>query len=81
MFINPLHGCIYSLTVGSVITTNVSQTNLCYIAFVQSYFQSQARLMFATALGMDNFDCTKMNVHFQKFTARLREGPSGSKHY
>ena len=30
--------------------------------------------MFATTLGMDNFDCTKMNAHFKKFTACLREG-------
>ena len=43
-------------------------------AFVQSYSQSQARLMFVTTLGMDNFDCTKMNAHFKKFTACLREG-------
>ena len=43
-------------------------------AFVQSYSQSQARLMFVTTLGMDNFDCTKMNAHFEKFTACLREG-------
>ena len=43
-------------------------------AFVQSYSQSQARLTFVATLGMDNFDCTKMNAHFQKFTACLREG-------
>ena len=43
-------------------------------AFVQSYSQSQARLMFVTTLGMDNFDCTKMNGHFKKFTACLQEG-------
>ena len=44
-------------------------------AFVQSYSQSQARLMFVTALPeMGNFDCTKMNAHFEKFTACLREG-------
>ena len=30
--------------------------------------------MFVTTLGMDNFDCTYMNVHFEKFTACLREG-------
>ena len=30
--------------------------------------------MFVTTLGMDNFDCTKMNAHFQKFTACLSEG-------
>ena len=43
-------------------------------AFVQSYSQSQARLMFVTTLGMDNFDCTKINAHFKKFTACVREG-------
>ena len=30
--------------------------------------------MFVTTLGMDNFDCTKMNAHFKKFTACLRQG-------
>ena len=30
--------------------------------------------MFVTTLGMDNFDCTKMNAHFEKFTTCLREG-------
>ena len=44
------------------------------LAFVQSYSQSQARLMFITTLGMDNFDCTKMNAHFKNFTGCLREG-------
>ena len=43
-------------------------------AFVQTYSQTQARLMFVTTLEMDNFDCTKMNARFQKFTACLREG-------
>ena len=42
-------------------------------AFVQSYSQSRARLMFVTTLGMGNFDCTKMNAHF-KFTACLQKG-------
>ena len=69
----PLGGRIYMLTVGSILTTSVSQTNLCY-TFLQSYSQSQARLKFVTTLGMDNFDCNKMNAHFQKFTACLREG-------
>ena len=32
------------------------------LAFAQSYSQSQARLMFATTLEVDNFDCTKINV-------------------
>ena len=43
-------------------------------AFVQTYSQTRARLMFVTTLEMDNFDCTKMNARFQKFTACLREG-------
>ena len=49
-------------------------SNQSMSAFVQSYSQSQARLMFVATLGMDNFDCTKMNAHFKKFTACLREG-------
>ena len=28
----------------------------------------------STALKMDNLDCTKINAHFKKFTACLREG-------
>ena len=43
-------------------------------AFIQSYSQSQAKLMFVTTLGMDDFDCTKMNAHLKKFIACLREG-------
>ena len=43
-------------------------------AFVHSYSQSQARLTFVTTLGMDKFDCNKMNARFKKFTACLREG-------
>ena len=69
----PLDGRIYTLTVGSDLTTNVSQINLCQ-PFVQTYSQTRARLMFVTTLEMDNFDCTKMNARFQKFTACLREG-------
>ena len=30
--------------------------------------------MFVTTLEMDNFDRTKMNARFQKFTACLQEG-------
>ena len=30
--------------------------------------------MFVTIVGMDNFDCTKMNAHFEKFTACVRGG-------
>ena len=31
-------------------------------AFIKSYSQSQARLMFVATLRMDNFDCTKMHI-------------------
>ena len=93
----PLDGCIYTLTVGSALATNLSQINLCqllfrvtlkvrldfessseqktiYASFVHNYSQSQARLIFVTTPEMDNSDCTKMNAHFEKFTAWLREG-------
>ena len=70
----PLDGRIYTLTVGSVLTTNVAISNQSMPAFVQIYSQTRARLMFVTTLEMDNFDCTKMNARFQKFTACLREG-------
>ena len=65
----PLDRRIYMLTLGSVLTTSVSQQSMS--AFAHSYSQRQARLMFVTTLGMDEFDCFKMNAHF---TACLREG-------
>ena len=43
--------------------------HVCMPVIVQSHCRSQARLMFVTTLKMDNFGCTKMNAHFQKFTA------------
>ena len=58
----PLDGRIYTLTLGSVLTTNVSQINLCQLLFRATLKVS----MFVTTLGMDNFDCTKMNAHFKK---------------
>ena len=60
------------LTVGSILTTNVSQTSLCQLLFRATI--SQAWLMFVTTLGMDSFDCTKMFAHFKTFRACLREG-------
>ena len=51
------------LTVGSVLHQCQSVP-----AFVQSYSQSQARLMFVTALGMDNLDCTKMNAYLHSLS-------------
>ena len=70
----PLDERIYTPTVGSVLTTNVSQTYLYVLAFAQTYSQTQAKLMLVTTLEMDNFDCAKMNARFQKFTGCLREG-------
>ena len=63
---------MYTLTVGRVLTTNLSQFNVCKLCL--SHFQSQDRLMFVTTVGIDNFDCTKMNAGFQKFTTCLCEG-------
>ena len=70
----PLNGRIYTLTVGSVLINHQCISNQSMPAFVQTYSQTRARLMFVTTLEMDNFDCTKMNARFQKFTACLREG-------
>ena len=67
----PLNSQPVAYTVGSILTINVSQINLCQPAFGESHSQSQARLMFVTTLGMDNFDCIKMNAHFKKFRACL----------
>ena len=53
---------LYMLTVGRVLTTNVSQINLG-----QLLFRATLKVMFVTTLGMDNFDCTKVNAHFKKF--------------
>ena len=69
----PLNGRIYTLTVGSVLTTNVSQINLCQLLF-RPTLKLGLDLSFVTTLEMDNFDCTKMNARFQKFTACQREG-------
>lgn len=69
----PLNGRIYTLTVGRVLT-HQCVSDQSRPAFVQSHSQSQAMLAFVTALGMDKFDCTKINAHFKKFTACLWEG-------
>ena len=52
-------------------------------AFAQSYSQSQATLMFATTLGMDNFDCNKMNALSKNSQLVYGRGSfmSGSKNY
>ena len=67
----PLDGHIYTCTHCRWRPNHQCISNQSGPAFVQSYSQSQARPMFVTALGMDNFDCTKMQAHF---TACLREG-------
>ena len=60
----PLDGRIYTLTVGSVLTTNVFQTNLCQLLFRATLKVRLDSCLSCTTLGMDNFDCTKMNAHF-----------------
>ena len=69
----PLDGRIYMLTVGSVLTTNVSQISLCQLLF-RATLKVRLDSCLSLLLRMDNFDCTKMNAHFKKFTACLREG-------
>ena len=56
---------IYMLTVGRVITTNVSQINLGQLlSRVTLKAELGYRLMFVNALGTDKFDCAKINAHF-----------------
>ena len=59
----PLDGHIYTLTAGKVLNTDV-------------FWISKVRLgsCLSTALKMENYDCTKINAHFKKFTACLWEG-------
>ena len=76
IFINPklpLDGRIYTVTVGRVLNTNVFQINIGELLFRAT---PKVRLgsCLSTALKMDNLDCTKINPHFKKFTACLREG-------
>ena len=58
----PLSGRIYILTVGSVLTTNVSEISLCQLLFRATLKVSCS----VTTLGMDNFDCTKMRMYILK---------------
>ena len=56
---------IYMLTVGRVITTNVSQINLGQLlSRVTLKAELGYRLMFVNALGTNKFDCAKINAHF-----------------
>ena len=73
MFVTPkllINRCIYMLTVGRVLTTNMSQINLGQL-LSRTTLKSQASLTFVTALEMDNLECTKINTHFKKFPACL----------
>ena len=71
----PLDGRIYVLTIGSVLTTNVSQINLCHLLFRPTL---KVRLdMFVTKLGMDNFD--SMNI--SELVYGKVSSTSGCKHY
>ena len=71
----PLDGRIYVLTIGSVLTTNVSQINLCHLLFRATL---KVRLdMFVTKLGIDNFD--SMNI--SELVYGKVSSTSGCKHY
>ena len=69
----PLDGRIYTLTVGRVLNTIVFQINLGSLLF-RATLKATLGSCLSTALKMDNLDCTKINAHFKKFTACLREG-------
>ena len=69
----PLNGSIYTMTVARVLNTIVFQINLGYFLF-RATLKVRLGSCFSTALKMDNFDCAKINAHFKKFTACLREG-------
>ena len=67
----PLDGRIYTPTVGKVLNIIVFQINLGYLLFTAT-LRVRLGSCLSTALKMDN--CTKINAHFKKFTACLREG-------
>ena len=69
----PLDGRIYTLTVGRVLNIIVFQINLGKLLF-RATLRVRLGSCLSTALKMDNLDCTKINAHFKKFTACLREG-------
>ena len=67
-----LDGCIYTLTVGMVLNTNVFQINLGELLF-RATLKVRLGSCLSSAHKMDKLDCTKINAHFKKFTACLRE--------
>ena len=71
------------LTVGSVLNTNLSQISLCQLLFRDTLKVRLDSYLSLYTLGMDNFDCTKMNAHFENSQLVYGRGSftSGSKHY
>ena len=58
----PLNGCIYTLTVGSVLITTMSRISLCQL-FSKPLLKSGYSFMFDTTIEIDKFDCT---MHISK---------------
>ena len=69
----PDDGRIYTLTVGRVVNTIVFQINLGKFLF-RATLRVRLGSCLSTALKIDNLDCAKINAHFKKFIACLREG-------
>ena len=59
-----LDGCIYTLTVGMVLDTNVFQINLGELLF-RATLKVRLGSCLSSALKMDKLDCTKINAHFK----------------
>ena len=69
----PLDGCIYTLTVGRVLNTNVFQINLGKLLF-RLTLKVRLGSCLSSALKIDKLDCTKINAHFKKFTVVYGRG-------
>ena len=59
-----LDRCIYTLTAGRVLHTNVFQINLGKLLF-RATLRVRLGSCLSTAVKMDNLDCTKINAHFK----------------
>jgi len=58
----PLDGCIYTLTAGRVLNTNVFQINLGKLLLRVTLWLGSC---LSTALKMDNLDCTHISKNSQ----------------
>ena len=78
----PLDGRIYTLTVGSVLTTNAYQTNLCQLLF-RATLKVRLDSRLSLLLEWITLTATIMNAHFKNSQLVYGRGSftSGSKHY